>query len=493
MLISIGTGCRILSYYYSENSGGDAWARTALTAHWLQYPKFQVIFLDYPPGHFWLIGLFNVFIHDVTAASRLLSLTLGILSLFVFWKLAQSIYGDAAALLSLTAFTFYSLHIGYSSTSSSEVPYLFFLLAGLAFFFAALRDESRRAWMLALAGVSLSVAGTIRLEAWVIFFVLGVALLVLLMRFGRDQSVIKSQIWSLVAFGITGAVAPAFLTLYSWRVFGDPMRLLTLHNVVVVDFLRDHPVPLTYRLALTPGVLLLTLSPFVLVGAIYGLFKSFITKSTAVFGAVTIFFVLVQQWEIVRGKLLAAARFSLTPGTLLAVISGYGLLRLVSAFPAKRSQLILTVVVASVVLNTLFILGMSERPNRLSEKFASISPRLRYPKRISEVGHYLRAHMGAEDAMIVDDYNDESQIIAMAAGLPLQHGTRAYLANARNESNPPDYIAQQRPHFLVFSDQGTLHQWLPLPHDCKDAEILGARYHCVFSNQIYRVYTIGYH
>jgi hypothetical protein len=492
-LIAIGAAFRILSYYYSDNSGGDAWARTGLTAQWLKHPKFQVMFGDYPPGHFWLIALFNVFIHDVTAASRLLSLALGILSLFVFWKLAEGLYGNRAALLSLTAFTFYSLHIGYSSTSSAEAAYLFFLLAGMAFFFAALRDDSGRIWRLALAGLSLSVAETIRLEAWVIFFVLGASLLVLLVGYRRDQAAARSHMWSALTFGLAGAAAPAFLMAYSWRVFDDPMRVLTLHNVVVVDLLRDHPVSLTYQLALIPVALLLTLSPFVLIGAVYGLFKSFASKPAIVFVTMTLFFCLVQQWEIIRGKLLAMARYSLTPGALLAVISGYGLLRLGSALPAKRRRLILAFVVASMSLNTLFILGMSEMPNRFSEKFASISPRLRYSKRISEVGNYLREHMEAGDAVIIDDYNSESNIIAMAAGLPLLPGTRAYLESARNEITPPTYILQQRPRFLVFSDQGTLRRWLPLPSKCQDAEISGASYRCVFSNQIYRIYEVVYH
>jgi Dolichyl-phosphate-mannose-protein mannosyltransferase len=492
-LIGIGAALRILSYHYSDNAGGDAWARTGLTAQWLKHPKFQVIFGDYPPGHFWLIGLLNFFIHDVTVASRLLSLILGILTLFVFWKLAQCLCGNAAALLSLVGFTFYSLHIGYSSTSSAEATYLFFLLAGMAFFFVAPRDESRRVWMLALAGLSLSVAETIRLEAWVIFFALGLALLFWFWGFSRSQTVAKSKMWSVLTFGVTGGAAPAFLMVYSCRMFGDPMRALTLHNVVVIDLLRDHPVPLTYQLAVTPVALLLTLSPFVLLGAIYGLFKSFVSKSGAVFVTITLFFALVQQWEIIRGKLLAMSRYSLTLGTLLAVISGYGLVRLASAFPPERRGLIHTVVVASVVLNTLFVLGMSEVPSRFSEKFASISPRLRYAKRISNAGNYLRAHMGAEDAVIIDDYNSESNIIAMAAGLSLLHGRRAYLESARNELTPPEYIAQQRPRFLVFSDQGTLRHWLPLPRECKDAEISGARYHCVFSNQTYRIYEVSYY
>ena len=43
-LIGIGAVLGILSYFYSDNAGGHAWARVALTALWLIHPKFQIIF-----------------------------------------------------------------------------------------------------------------------------------------------------------------------------------------------------------------------------------------------------------------------------------------------------------------------------------------------------------------------------------------------------------------------------------------------------------------
>ncbi|MBV9573667.1 MAG: glycosyltransferase family 39 protein [Acidobacteriales bacterium] len=491
-LIAAGAVLRIFSYFCSDNSGGDAWARIALTANWLKHPRFQVIFEDYPPGHFWLIGLYNLLVHNVTIAGRSLSLILGILSLYAFWKLAQYLYGDDAALLSLTAFSFYSLHIGYSSTSSAEATYLFFVLAGLAFFFGAMREGASRVLLLAFAGLSLSAAETMRLEAWIICFGLGVGLLVLLWKSNREPFESRTNISSIIVFGITGGGAPAFLMLYCWRMFGDPMRLMTLHNVNVIEYLRDQHVSLAHQLMVTPLALLLALSPLVLIGAVYGWFKSLRSWSTAIFAVLVLFFTLIQQWEVIRGRLLAMPRYSLTTGAMLAIISGYGVLQLLATFSRQRQRVFLGIVVASIVLNTFFVLAASEIPNPVTDKFASISPRLRYATRISQVGNYLKTQMQANDAVIIDNYNDEPNIIAAAAGFPVLAGDRVYFERAGDPLTPPEYVALKHPRFLIFSDRGTIHKWLPLPPDRGEADIFGAHYRCVFSNDTYRIYEIRY-
>src|SRR5947207_15958324 len=100
-LILLGSLCRILSYHFSANSGGDAGAHATLTAIWLQHPAPQVVFDAYPPGHFWLMGLSALVVHDVVAAGRLLSLALGIASLFFVWNLARVVLGMWPGLLSL--------------------------------------------------------------------------------------------------------------------------------------------------------------------------------------------------------------------------------------------------------------------------------------------------------------------------------------------------------------------------------------------------------
>ena len=41
-LIAVGAILRTASFFYSANSGGDAWARLGLTAEWLKHPVFKL-------------------------------------------------------------------------------------------------------------------------------------------------------------------------------------------------------------------------------------------------------------------------------------------------------------------------------------------------------------------------------------------------------------------------------------------------------------------
>ena len=168
-LLAVGIVIRILSFVASRNTGGDALARVALTAKWLQHPTLKVIFDSYPPGHFWLIGGLTLLVHDVGLAGRLLSLLFGIGSLFLVWKLAVMLYGDTAGIFSLAVMCLYTMHIAYSTTSSSEVSYLFFLLASFFMLFSYLRAEPGNLWYLVFSGLSLSISESVRFEAWVFF------------------------------------------------------------------------------------------------------------------------------------------------------------------------------------------------------------------------------------------------------------------------------------------------------------------------------------
>ena len=155
---------------------------------------------------------------------------------------------------------------------------------------------------------------------------------------------------------------------------------------------------------------------------------------------------------------------------------------------ARRLRLAYALVIALLAVNLAVVFLLAEHPNRLSSKVASVSPRLRYSPHILSVGHYLRTHMAASDAVVIDNYNEESNVVAQAAALPLDAGPRAFLANTAYEQTVDQYIVSEKPRFVVYSDQGTLRRWLALPPNCGAAKIDDMDYQCAFSNPIYRVY-----
>jgi len=493
LLILAGVAVRVWSFLFSTNTGGDASARVGLTAAWLQHPSWKVIFDTYPPGHFWLIGALALPLHNVVLAGRLLSLLLGIGSLVLLWKLTRLLYGVGAGLFALVVFSLYSLHIAYSTTSSSEVPYLFFMLFSALLVFSCLRETNGTLWRLAVAGVLISISESIRFEAWVIFPAL---FLVLAMngwfewRRGRDFR--TALVLPLITFGATGGLWPVFMMWYCRRNFGDPMYLITWTQIRVQHLFAVHPSPRIYQLSLMPGVLLLTLGPIALAAAIYGLVKSFASPLPRAFAALTLFFLAVQNYQLFKGATVAVARYTLTMASLLAILSGYGfdLLRQKLA-PGKLRVAVLALFVL-MAGNAVAILAMSEVPNRFSDKFASVSPRLRYPTRVAQVGQYLRSHLGSQDTVVFDDYNGESNVLADAAGLPLL-SQRDYQEGRQNDISPLQYIALHHPRFIVYSDFGALAASLTLPADCaQDADISYVHYHCVFANRVYRVYQLSY-
>jgi len=494
-IVLAGSLVRILSYHFSTNTGGDAMARVLLTAMWLQHPSLQVIFGVYPPGHFWLIAAFTLLFRDVMVAGRALSLVLGIASLLLVGRLARLLYGETAGLLSLVAFSFYTLHIAYSTTSSSEVSYLFFLLLGMYFFFSSLSGGSPEVRLISLAGIAMSIAGSIRYEAWIfIFGMTGVLTFFLIRDTLKERQDFRKRLRSLLAFGVTGGLWPAFMMVYCWRRFGDPMYLVTLNHIRVTESLAAIPSPLSYQLGLTPAVLAISLSPFIFGAALYGLACSFTSRLPAAFATLTVFFAAVQNFEILRHGLLALSRYTLTLGTLLAIMSGIGLQQAFRKIGVVRPGLMRVATSGLLLANTVAVLALSELPDKYSETFASVSPVLRYPRRIQNVAGYLRAHLGPEDAVVVDNYNVESNIVAYAGGLPLLSGKRAYLANTKYDYNVRQYIATVHPQFMVYSDRGTLRQSFALPSSCDhDARLDGIGFHCVFSDDIYRIYELSYH
>lgn len=490
LLICLGAGIRIVSYYFSTNSGGDAGAHAALAADWIQHPTLRFNMDGYPPGHFWLIAVFSLVIHNVVDAARLLSLVLGIASLLFFWKLARLLYGPSAGLLSLLVFVLYTLHIGYSTTSSSEVSFAFFVLAGLYYFFLGVRDESGQLWKLALAGACFSIAEAVRYEAWILFGGLGVILAVLQIKDKWSHGL--QWLKPLVSFGVCGGAWPVVMMAYSWRAYGDPMHLVTMNRWRVLTYLAEHATSRAYQLSIMPSALLISLSPLAIAGAVYGLARSFPARFSASFASLTLFFAAVECYEVYTGGLLATARYTITLGTMLALISGYGLESALNKMSSSRAALARAVVVVLLFLNPLIVLAGSEVPNRYSEKLASVSPRLRYQKHIQVVGDYLRKHLHPNDAVVIDDYNVESNVIADAAGIPIPRDDRTYLMSKTNTISVNEYIKVEHPRFLVYANGGALQRVMPLNADSNVIDVNGVKLQCVFRSERYRVYELSY-
>jgi 4-amino-4-deoxy-L-arabinose transferase-like glycosyltransferase len=488
-LIALGVFLRVLSFFFSDNAGGDAGAHAALAGEWLRHPRVTFVFDTYPPGHFWLIGLFALMVHNVVWAGRLLSLVAGISSLYFVWRLARLLYGPSAGIFSIAVFSLYSLHIGYSTTSSAEVPYLFFLLVGTYFLFCGIGGEKGRIGRLLISGACFSVAESIRYEAWIFFFGLVVSLGLASLWKRRFSS--RMNLFSLLVWVAAAGAWPAFMMAYSYHAFGDPMHLVTLNRMRVTHSLAT--TSQFHQLAVMPVALLLSVSPVAVVAGVVGLGLSFYSGEAGIFAAATLIFATIEVYEVLTGGLLATARYTITLGAMLCVLSGFGFDRIVQWRTPAKSKLALAVIVVMLILNCALLVGISATSGGLANEVASVSPRLRYQPQVADVGSYLRQHLKSGDAVIFDDYNLSSNILAEASGLPVPTGRRAFLANKKNDLTVEGYLVSEHPRFLVYSDQGTLRQWFDLRPDCGRTQMIGGiEFRCAFVGQVYRVYELSY-
>ena len=494
-LLSILAGAAVLrlaSFLLSENAGGDALARAEITARWLRSsgPGFRPeVWLPlhlgselqsavWLPLHFWMMGALSALVGDVELGCRLLSLVLGIASVGAVWALARELDGDGAAFYSSVVFALYSLHIAYSGTSSVDVPYLFFVLTGLALFFRGRRIGKTR--LLLAGGLSLTLGAGMRYEAWV---VIAASCAVLLCR---------KEFKRLLIFLPAAGAWPAFWMLYEWVTRGHPLYAPALNYSWVAKDLSFYGASLAYRVLLPPGVILITLTPLAVAGFFLSARRVWkVGVPLAEFAFVLIFFAVVQFYQIAAGGTMSYARYTLTLGAMVATLAGVGLCH---SFP--RRGLLVGVMAANLcALSLLASVG-----NPFIVKARSVAPVLHFAPYLEETGKFLRNRLGPNDAVVIDDYNYETNQIAHLAGMPLLESERVFLIpdrinpekQAKKVAELMPYLRSRRSAYLVYANEGELRRLMPFPSDCSSRQVEDMQFVCVFQNTKYQIYEVRY-
>jgi len=520
--ILIAVLLRVIFFLFADDNGGDGLARLAMTDIWLRHPSWSPVFAAYLPLHFWLIAGLTLLVRNVALAGRLVSLILGVASVGLFWRLAERIYGLTAAWLSLAVFCFYSLHISVSSVSGAEATYIFFLLAGLVGFFDYL--HTARLPSLALSGISMTMAAAVRYESWVLIFAMSLVLLAATWKSIRQNGWQWVRVRPLLLFCSMAGAWPLFWMWYVWRKLGDPLYFIHgQHKWVAEIGVLTFRSPI-YLLSFTPGVLFLTLSPIAFLGSLYALALAAREQPGRELAFLAVFFGTIQFYQLVSGAAWTSARFTITLGVFLALMSGYGLQEFMRRHAFAWRRCLTAFVVATLVVNVGAILWMSHEKGPLSEKFRSISPLAQFARPVEEVGAVLRPRLGPSDGIVIDNVNCESNMVAAAAGLPLNSSDRVFLTaseipTGKCESDlngellkaglpvlsqaAPDtpnnfarldsFITNRRPRFLVYSPVGVLPSYVALSGPCINPIVQrNLQFQCVFEGERYRVYELHY-
>jgi 4-amino-4-deoxy-L-arabinose transferase-like glycosyltransferase len=495
-ILAAGALLRVVSFFLSDNNGTDALARASMTANLIAHPSFRLVFTDWLPLHFWLMAGLALLIGHVELACRLLSLLTGIASLWLFWKIVQHLYSETAANLSLLVFALYSLHIAYSTTSSSEAPFLFFVLGGVLCFL--LYQSSGHLRWIALSGISLTLSGAIRYEGWILIFGVGLILFASTVA-GISHRLEKSRllVGALGVFCLAGGFWPVFWMSYSWLKWKNPLYIVALNHVNVANTFANNPSSSLYRLMAYPGALFLTLSPLGFAGALYALRLSLRETVDRSVAFLVVLLALVQLYQVSSGGVMPFARYTMTLGTLMAIMSGQGLVGLRDLCFPRSARLFVNSVAAILALNLGAIWVMGSVPWRFAEKFASISPVIKFTGDLKDASISLRHHMSSADAVVIDNYNVQSNLVQAAAGLPLVTD-RVFSVSAEQPQNLRSdlyaFFRAKHPKYLVYSDQGTLRPYLGLPAGCPSKPILRdhMQFRCFYANRTYSLYEITY-
>jgi hypothetical protein len=302
----------------------------------------------------------------------------------------------------------------------------------------------------------------------------------------------RREFKGLLVFVPAAGAWPAFWMAYEWVTRGNPLYSPALNYSWVANDISFYGASLIYRLLLPPGVILITLTPLAVLGFVLSGRRVWKARGPlAEFAFVLVFFAAVQFYQIVAGGTMSYARYTLTLGAMVATLSGVGLYR---SFP--RRGLLVGVMAAN--LCALSLLATVSNP--FVNKVRSLAPVLHFTTYVEETGQYLKSHLGPRDAVVIDEYNYEPNLIAAVAGLPLLESERAFLipdrtTPARQEQAVAGllpYLRSRRPSYIVYAEQGVLRQSLQLPAGCSAAQVEEMRLTCVFQNAQYRIYEIGY-
>ena len=161
---------RLLVFFFNENLGGDAIARTLLAHRWLESPHLMTTFSDGPrqfgPLHLYLLALAEFLWPSLLHAGRALSLVAAVLTAWPLYALSKRRFGSQAATFAVLGFAFWGLHIQCSTTSASEALNLLFVMSAVAFF-----DLER--WGAAV--LMLNLACATRFDSWLLVPLLAAA------------------------------------------------------------------------------------------------------------------------------------------------------------------------------------------------------------------------------------------------------------------------------------------------------------------------------
>ena len=485
--LTIALSVRLLFLILAPNNGTDAWARYSIAQTWLQNPNSlpSEVWL---PLHFWLLGV-TLWAWDSIWAVRLLTLFLGALTVLPLWGILRRAFDEPIADQSSLLFALFGFHIGYSVTTSSEGPTIFFLAMGV-YSWVRYGSEKRWTWLLP-CGLFFSAASLFRFDAWTYIPCLGI----LLLDFSKGLSSAWSNryAWKRSACFTLAASAGAI----GWMVFsvvkwGDP--LAAPHKTFLLNLHADIQQPLAYRMVVVPGALLVSLSPWIFGLAVLGLAWC-IGRGTRLARSLAVTVLVVggvHYYSAVAHK-VTQARYTLMYSWLLIPFAFVALRFLAERWPSLRSDKTLRLTLGFFVLwQGGLLAGAHFGPRAVADRLSVMVPTLPLPVELRDLTEWLRQHRKPGESVVVDQFHFDADDIVRSSKTPTSDVFRVARTGIDEESLK-DFFTKRRPKLLVYSPKGQLGKsWSLENQEYISLPRFGLRLRRLWEGPTYRVYEIEY-
>ncbi len=432
----IALAARAAPVLFGYEHYGDAPVRIELAERWAQAPHLWHGYLEtyqYGPLHLTLVGGLVRLLGDRVVAARLLSLTSGLVGVWLLYRVAERERGREAGFWAAFGLALSPLHIQASATGASEALFLALLLGALLL---VLRERAL------LSALLLGAAGLVRYDGWMYLPLLGALLLV------RTRDVPRALGYCAVA------ATPALFWLWvNARWTGDP--LAPIHHID-----REHARlaqaalaswgPLRARLeglGFWPSSVCIVATPVLGLLGLWGSARAAWRREAG--------------WELVAIAWLPAAWFTFRTAALLdfhpmarftLVAAALSLVFAHDAMALLRGPVCALVVAAAAATPLVLTALCWNRTGAAAEWARPLAPLGSLPPGIAEAAHWLRANTAPADPILLDGspyYLDIT--LAFAAGLPEDRWIRVSWKEDFEQR-----LARHTPTFAVLLVRGPL-------------------------------------
>lgn len=446
LLFILAVLVRFFFLFQTDDGFGDPAGRVLAGQRWLEIEHSHIITYGYwLPLHTYLIGGVLYIWNDPSLSPRLLSLILGSFTIFPFYYLVELLFDKKNALLSTLFLSLFNFHILYSTQTLSEVPFVFFLICSLYFFFSFLNGKQNNLKILVASSVFLTLASMLRIEAWLFVPLIPLYLF-------KEKKIKPALIFFAIA-----VIFPTFWILSNYLKVGDSLPLATI-NASDSNLENWNAF---IKLAIYPYLILKVLSPVAGIISFYGVISSVRKNRFSLnifFFTIFLFLVFI---TIYGTNAVPKEKYVLTMSVLLLPYFVVGFDEICKNLnPRIKPYFIASMVISILITYSYFYVYRSDL----------LIPKVPYDAK--KVAVWMKKNLQKKEKVFLDNDNWWNSNIAILAGLNIDRaGLLVGLpfpgigVSGRYYSLKDDgliqYLEEQRPQYFIYAINGFLARKFP--------------------------------